>query len=105
MAPSQSFTRRKRSKDRSRDRKPTFYDRKRIVVRPPAKITVYNDHLEIEKEQQSFTISFIYIYSIFLHLDVEIPLKDLLFLASKFRLFIIDSRGYLIGKVVGFEKK
>ena len=62
----------------------------------------YEEYLLIRSDRES-VISYRYIYSIFLYLGVEISLRDLYRLAKRFRVYLIDGRGYLIGKVYGFQ--
>ena len=98
----QKFHGRKGGQAQTKHRRPQSYTRKKVVIRSKAQVRAYEEYLLIRSERES-VISYRYIYSIFLYLGVEISLRDLYRLAKRFRVYLIDGRGYLIGKVYGFQ--
>ncbi len=62
------------------------------------------DYLEITKPHEELTIALRYIYSIFLEPDVDIDLRTIDRIARHCRLFLIDGRGYLLGRYIHYEK-
>jgi len=66
---------------------------------------VETDHLHIIKEGSDYIVALRYIYSIFIHTKVKISLDDIYRLAEHCKVYLIDARGYLVGKVINFEKK
>lgn len=105
MARSQDFYGTKRVETQKKHSKNKEYDRKKLIVKTAATIKVYDGYINIKDKFQDINISFLHIYSIFINTNASISLADLYKLATLFKVYFIDGRGYLKGRVLSYEKK
>lgn len=68
-------------------------------------MALHKGYLTIKKPDGETTISLFYIYSVFLETGVSISLADFDKLAQKCRLYLIDGRGWLLGRYIRYEKR
>lgn len=71
---------------------------KKLIIKKNAKIYPKKDYLIIVDEDE-LIIGYRYISEIYINADNSVPLKYLIKLASKKKVFIIDNFGYIIGEI------
>ena len=105
MAPSQNFSLRARAQTQKGAGAPPKYRRKKLYIKADAKVEVYERYIKVIKHNESFVVSFINIYALYIQYGVQMTLLECMRAAKKCKLFVVDKRGYVVGRVIAYEKE
>ena len=64
----------------------------------------YGEYIGVTPQDVEYIISLRKIYAIYLHQDARVSLRDLFALSYRVRIYFIDARGNILGKVINYEK-
>ena len=105
MAPSQNFSPRARAQAQKGAGPSQKYRRKKLFIKADAKVEIYERYIKVIKHNESFVVSFINIYALYIQYGVQVTLRDCMRAAKQCKLFVVDKRGYVVGRVIAYEKE